>query len=192
MAPSPLEPQPPRAMHPSAQNRPFRISRQTHPSPDTPSIQPQASRTPLNYRSNLTLTGSCIGPVENRFLWKGSGMGSSRTLRRTNRVLQRIGLSFNNAHLQLFAQYLLDLLDDFIGAGDGFDEKIIRSHLKRLADLVAGAFCGKDDDWDLFEFGAGPQGLEDFKSVHDRHHQVQEDEVRFIQGQSLQGLDAII
>src|SRR5579863_3829387 len=45
-------------MHPSAQNRPFRISRQTHPSPDTPSIQPQASRTPLNYRSNLTLTGS--------------------------------------------------------------------------------------------------------------------------------------
>src|SRR5579863_697760 len=58
MAPSPLEPQPPRAMHPSAQNRPFRISRQTHPSPDTPSIQPQASRTPLNYRSNLTLTGS--------------------------------------------------------------------------------------------------------------------------------------
>src|SRR5579863_254292 len=58
MAPSPLEPQPPRAMHPSAQNRPFRISRQTHPSPDTPSIRPQASRTPLNYRSNLTLTGS--------------------------------------------------------------------------------------------------------------------------------------
>src|SRR5579863_8592177 len=46
-------------MHPSAQNRPFRISRQTHPSPDTPSIRPQASRTPLNYRSNLTLTGSC-------------------------------------------------------------------------------------------------------------------------------------
>src|SRR5579863_2535432 len=45
-------------MHPSAQNRPFRISRQTHPSPDTPSIPPQASRTPLNYRSNLTLTGS--------------------------------------------------------------------------------------------------------------------------------------
>src|SRR5579863_5052980 len=102
-------------MHPSAQNRPFRISRQTHPSPDTPSIQPQASRTPLNYRSNLTLTGSCIGPVENRFLWKESGMGSSRTLRRTNRVLQRIGLSFNNAHLQLFASTFLIFSTTLLG-----------------------------------------------------------------------------
>jgi len=91
-------------MHPSAQNRPFRISQQTHPSPDTPSIRPQASRTPAqlslkpDFDGVLVQKGQCVA-LSGKFCYIGLSSCQGRPVHspaaqtRCRKVGCRIGMA---------------------------------------------------------------------------------------------------